>query len=45
MVLGLITAAIMDHPAPVIMAAIVTAAMVGMYEWALAEAGTEGGEG
>lgn len=34
--LGFVVAAIMDHPAPVVMAVVVTALMVGMYEWALA---------
>lgn len=41
--LGLVTAGIMDHPAPAVMALVVVAVMVAMYEWALATGGEHGG--
>lgn len=37
--LGAVVSAMLDHPAPLVMAVVVAAVMLGMYEWALATPG------
>jgi len=43
--LGLVVAAMLDSPEPFVMAVVIAAIMVSMYEWALRTGGVNGADG